>query len=827
MLIRKPGFQPRLLLIWAVAAALYIALGRICLALGTIGGTASPFWLPTGVVMAFSLRFGYRALPGIFIGEFLLGNLFMPGPWWKHFVISTGNVLEGAVLIYLAALWMHGKDPLRSVRNLFTFFAAAAIGSSVNATLGVGSLWLSGFIPLAAFGNVMFNWSFGDLGGTLIVAPLLLSWYKPDWREWRDTRLLEFMVLLAAACSVAFAIFGDFLTLPSAPLAFLLLPLLLWPAFRFGAASCTLVNALVMAIVIGGTTRGHGPLVSTSPTESLVLIQLYTSVLMMTALLALIVNRDRFRMMEHLRLEAEVLEEKVRQRTVELREAMQASDAANQAKSVFLANMSHEIRTPLNAVLGLAYVLGTTDLKRSQRDYVEKIEASGQVLLGILNDVLDFSKIEAGRLEVEHLPFMLEDMVSTLDTIALANLRDKPVDLMFEVDPGIPPCLIGDRMRLQQILLNLLANAVKFTERGNITFRVELQGERADEFQVKFSVQDTGIGLTEEQLGKLFHAFTQADASTTRRFGGTGLGLVICQRLAGLMGGRIEVESQYGVGSKFYFSVMLKRGDMPEESRKHALRHGEGSGEADLAGMKLLLVDDNAINRLVATNILTQAGAEVVAAENGAEVLSKLDSSFAAILMDMQMPGMDGLEATRQIRTQTQYADIPIIAMTANTMESDVTACIEAGMNDHIGKPIDALKLRQIIMHWVGQSPATPVVPTVDKGAELPVLDMGKAMARMRIEEAFYIEILLMFPKEYHKLWGRLNRALEKQAWDDALREAHTIKGVAANIGAEALAEAAAMLESALRRGETSVQDGLLAMDACAQQVLAQMPEAK
>lgn len=322
--------KPRWWAIWLATALAQVALGKICLALGTIGGTASPFWLPAGLVMALSLRLGYGALPGIFLGELFLGYFFMPGSLWQYSMIAAGNVLEGAAICYLAPRWMNGVDPLGSVKNFFAFFAASAVGSAQNGLIGVTSLGLAGIIPFAAFPDVMLSWSVGDLGGTLIVAPLVLAWYPMDWSEWRDQRRFEFLMLLLVTLVVSGAVFGSWFDISVAPLAFLLLPFLVWGAFRFGASSCTLLNAAMMAVVIWGTTRGYGPFASSSATESLMLLQLFTSVMIVTSLLTLIVNRDRQRITGELRHHAALLEQRVAERTADLKKAFEQLEEAHE-----------------------------------------------------------------------------------------------------------------------------------------------------------------------------------------------------------------------------------------------------------------------------------------------------------------------------------------------------------------------------------------------------------------------------------------------------------------------------------------------------------------
>ena len=320
----------RWLVISLAVVLLQVGLGWVCIQLGTIGGTASPFWLPAGLVVAMSLRLGYGILPAIFIGEVVLGYFFMPGVLWKHLMIGCGNVLEGATIIYLAPRWMNGNDPLASVRNFFTFFSAAVLGSLQNGLLGVSALWLAGYIPLAAFLNVLLNWSIGDLGGVLIVAPLLLALYPFKKSAWRGIMRLEYLMLLCTTVVVSGMVFSPWFNLSAPPLAFLLLPLLIWGAFRFDTSGCALLNAAMMTVVIWGTTHEYGPFASSSATESLMLLQVFTSAMIVTSLLTLIVNRDRQHITQELKLHLEQLEHKVEERTSELKLAFEELEEAHQ-----------------------------------------------------------------------------------------------------------------------------------------------------------------------------------------------------------------------------------------------------------------------------------------------------------------------------------------------------------------------------------------------------------------------------------------------------------------------------------------------------------------
>ncbi|MBF0099602.1 MAG: response regulator [Desulfobacterales bacterium] len=416
------------------------------------------------------------------------------------------------------------------------------------------------------------------------------------------------------------------------------------------------------------------------------------------------------------------LEEKIKERTQDLEKAkkeleraleqaqlaQEVAESANKAKSAFLANMSHELRTPLNAIIGFAELALRAETNPKQRDYLTRIEVSSQALLEIICDILDLSKIEAGHLQLECTDFVLEEIVEQIVNIFSVNARKKGVQLILEPITYEIGILKGDPLRLKQVLINLVSNALKFTIKGKITIRSELIQKTEDNVVIEFEVKDTGIGIPKEKMSILFKAFTQVDSSTTRKYGGTGLGLAISKKLVEMMNGCFEFDSEEGKGSIFKFTVEFghKEYVFKNISKTNAGDVDYGMGMA-LKGIRVLIVEDNAFNRFLANEILRDMGAIVEEVENGAQALEVLvtkGKAYNAILMDVQLPDMDGLEVTRRIRMNEGLKTVPIIAITACAMQGDKERCIASGMNDYITKPMHVNQVYQVLKKWVPMS---------------------------------------------------------------------------------------------------------------------------
>jgi len=636
-----------------------------------------------------------------------------------------------------------------------------------------------------------------------------------------------------------------------------------------------------------------------------------------------------------------------------LLDAKVQADAASADKSSFMANMSHEIRTPMNAVLGMLHLVQNTDLNTRQLDYISKAESAAKSLLGLLNDILDYSKIEAGKLQLDVHAFELESLMRDLAIVLSGNQGSKDVEVMFDLDPQLPSGLFGDSMRLQQVLINLAGNALKFTQHGQVVVKVEQLHRQGDQAHILIDVTDTGIGINSDQLERIFDGFTQAEASTTRRFGGTGLGLVISRRLIKLMGGELRVSSEAGIGSRFWFEIdlgvshelplralcsdadrplrllvaddnevagfllvrtveslgwqadlvrdgpqavervqqMERSGNaydvilmdwrMPEMDGLSAARliHQQSEGQPvptvvmitaygreilsdaqqagdapfsdflskpvtpqqlvstiqrvfaqgdplqpsvasvraaqpkRLAGLRLLVVEDNMLNRQVAFELLKGEGAQVTLAEAGLEGVrqaTECSEPFDAVLMDIQMPDIDGLEATRRIRADAKRGAVKIIAMTANASLSDAKACLAAGMDDHLGKPVDLEKMVTVLLHHVGIESAEPEQHLRPEPGDSVVESINSISQRFGHNHELIQGVLSGFASEQARQLARLQGQVEQRNTAGAAALLHAIKGSSGTMGAQALAQLAGDLEQELLQGDDATKTQLL-----------------
>ncbi len=514
---------------------------------------------------------------------------------------------------------------------------------------------------------------------------------------------------------------------------------------------------------------------------------------------------------KHVESEREQLAQRLKERNLQLKKAKLAAEKANAAKSAFVANMSHEIRTPLNAIVGLTHLLRRGNPDPAQTEKLDKIVDASSHLLSVINDILDFSKIEAGKLSLNVVDFSLGRMLDNVVSMIGPRVRDKRLELVVDQDE-LPPVLVGDSTRLAQALLNYLSNAVKFTERGKITVRLSRSEETATDLLVRFEVTDTGIGIATEKIADLFAAFEQIDATTSRRYGGTGLGLAITRRLAQLMGGEARVHSVPGQGSRFWFTARLGKSRLSLQELTEAPVVADLNLEALPAGARILLAEDNRINQEVTVALLAEVGLRVEVANNGYEALEKArGGDYDLILMDMQMPGMDGLDATRAIRALPDCTTLPIIAMTANAFDEDRERCKAAGMNDFIVKPVEPERFFTTLLRWL---PAATIIPPPTAAAAealpaevaaIPGLDAERGLRALG-RLAPYLRLLRQYAVDHADDMTRLRQRMSEGDREAARRLAHTLKGNSGSLGATDVQHLATELDAAIRAGSDATE---------------------
>ncbi|MDP8990154.1 MAG: response regulator, partial [Acidobacteriota bacterium] len=495
---------------------------------------------------------------------------------------------------------------------------------------------------------------------------------------------------------------------------------------------------------------------------------------------------------KEIRQHRDLLEERIRQRTEDLEKAMRTALAASQAKSEFLANMSHELRTPMNGLLGMLDVVLDSPLNSDQRDELEIAQRSAYALLALLNDILDLSKIEAGKMMIENIPYdvrsVLDDCVKSFQARAL----QKKIALHFEIDPQAPTKIIGDPLRVRQIAANLLSNALKFTEKGWVSLRLSgIQGGPAGLAQMCITVSDTGTGIEADKLTAIFEKFTQADGSITRKYGGTGLGLAITKRLVEMQGGQVLVESKVGKGSTF--TLLLPWEPVIEVTAPHsAPSAAQQRAEVVPARTRVLVVEDNLVNQKVVLAILRKKGFQIDVANDGREALSKLEAAadpYDIVLMDVQMPVLDGLETTRIIRKNRRWDRLPIVAMTAHAMNGDRERCLQAGMNSYVSKPVQPAHLISLIEKLLQEWAAAPQPPA-------PVT------AHLVLEHSAMAQDLLeLFLQLAPERLRQMETAAGQSDGSTLAAEARKIADAASQFASRAVADCAQRLELAAANG--------------------------
>ncbi len=747
-------------------------------------GTSTPVWFANAIALVAVLRHPRSTWPAflalVYAADALAVGLFGQGPAALIALYDLAEILAAALLIQRFIGWdasiFNGPQAVRLALVCVTvpIFSSAA---------GAATLWWTEGAPFLASWR---TWYSASTLGLLIVAPFLQSWSDPQLRAEAARKLTPGNMVLV----ILFGIVAVFLTeyQSHVPLLFLSFPAVLIMTWACGLLGATTGVLAVSVAALWDTMTGHGPLVNmvlpyTDIGHRAVAVQLFLAALLFSSLpLAVLLARQK-------------------DLVVSLRKA-------GEARTEFLAAMSHEIRTPMTGVLGMIDLLSAEELTPAHRGYMDAMRASGRHLLTVINDILDFSRFETGKLELEQIDFSLPELLERVRSLVHPQAVERGLDLHVELSPHSPVTVRGDPTRLRQVLLNLVGNALKFTEHGGVTVRVTQHALADGEVRTRFEIHDTGVGISAENLGQLFDPFTQADSSITRRYGGTGLGLAICRRLVSAMGGQIGVNSVPGQGSVFYFEIPLQPGDPLRVTKPGSV------SVVPVRRCRILVAEDVEINRQLLSTALGKQGHTLVFAKDGAQAVELVQQhAFDLVLMDVQMPVMDGVEATRRIRKLPgRVRNIPILALTANVMAREREHYLGAGMNECLMKPIDWDQLNAAIAQYGSGVDGAPVADEAQAAADpvsgqaggvspTPLVDM-KVVSALR-QVAGSQELGNLMDAAMNSYGDYCNAMLDPVNGPKVVRaEAHKLKGSAGTMGLRGISLLAARIERAADEGE-------------------------